>query len=305
MLPLTSQASGLHSRSAGPLSPGCRAPCPSRLQTGRLPSCRRGAGLGGGRLLVSASFVQQDEDLGLELDRLVDSAGMISIVGFGSLLSRRSCLSTFGAVKDFRPARLKNYRRVFAHLAPIFIRRGIANLETKEMSSLSVEPCPGESIVVSLFELSSEEIGSFIEREHEFRFTAVQTEEMDGTVSRKLSVACTRFSDVEYRARCEEPDGASKEEQEQLKFGVRGGEYFERYGQYEIDRIWRDDLLPCPLYLRHCVLAAQALGEEAFNSFLDDTFLGDRTTTIRQYLSRRADIMELVPPPELAERYNG
>ena len=39
------------------------------------------------------------------------------------------------------------------------------------------------------------------------------------------------------------------------------------------DIIRRDDVLPCRAYLRHCVLAAQNLGGEALESFLDNTFL--------------------------------
>ena len=36
----------------------------------------------------------------------------------------------------------------------------------------------------------------------------------------------------------------------------------------------RDDVLPCRLYLRHCVLAARGLGSSvALDSFLDSTFL--------------------------------
>ena len=36
----------------------------------------------------------------------------------------------------------------------------------------------------------------------------------------------------------------------------------------------RDDVLPCRLYLRHCVLAARGLGSPAaLDSFLDSTFL--------------------------------
>lgn len=33
----------------------------------------------------------------------------------------------------------------------------------------------------------------------------------------------------------------------------------------------RDDVRPCRVYLRHCVLAAQRLGPEAYASFLDST----------------------------------
>lgn len=27
--------------------------------------------------------------------------------------------------------------------------------------------------------------------------------------------------------------------------------YFQHYGRYDIDKIWRDDVLPCRVYLRH------------------------------------------------------
>lgn len=27
--------------------------------------------------------------------------------------------------------------------------------------------------------------------------------------------------------------------------------YFQHYGRFNIDKIWRDDILPCRLYLRH------------------------------------------------------
>ncbi|KAL0054242.1 hypothetical protein WJX82_005995 [Trebouxia sp. C0006] len=37
-------------------------------------------------------------------------------------------------------------------------------------------------------------------------------------------------------------------------------EWARRYTQYGIDRVWRDDVLPCRVYLRHCVLASQKLG---------------------------------------------
>lgn len=83
------------------------------------------------------------------------SAGRVSIVGFGSLLSLRSAESTFGsdAISHFRPALITGWRRIFAHVAPIFIERGIADVKTKEMSSLSVEPCEGAELRVSVFEV--------------------------------------------------------------------------------------------------------------------------------------------------------
>ncbi|CAL4907627.1 unnamed protein product [Urochloa decumbens] len=217
--------------------------------------------------------------------------GRISVVGFGSLLSERSARSTFPDLEGFRVAALRGFRRVFAHAAPIFFERGIAVEVTKEFSSLSVEPCEGEMIVVTVFEIKEEEVPAFIEREHEFRFLAVVPEGFDGVPFTNQAVVCARYSDEEYfKERCQ----GSKEI------------YNQRYGRFNIDKIWRDDILPCRLYLRHCVLAAKNLGEPAYSNFLDHTYLGDRKTTIREYLATTgAGIMEEEPPELLKSRYGG
>ncbi|KAJ1262510.1 hypothetical protein BS78_09G113400 [Paspalum vaginatum] len=217
--------------------------------------------------------------------------GRFSIVGFGSLLSERSARSTFPDLEGFRVAALRGFRRVFAHAAPIFFERGIAIESTKEFSSLSVERCEGELIVVTVFEIKEEEVPAFIEREHEFRFLAVVPEGLDGVPFTNRAVVCARYSDEEYfQERCQ----GSKEI------------YNQRYGRYNIDKIWRDDILPCRLYLRHCVLAAKNLGEPAYSNFLDHTYLGDRKTTIREYLATAgAGIMEEDPPESLRSRYGG
>ena len=62
---------------------------------------------------------------------------------------------------------------------------------------------------------------------------------------------------------------------------------------------------PCAVYLRHCVLAAERMGAACLASFLDETYLIDRTTTIRQYLEQHPEIMSTPPPLALAERYGG
>ncbi|KAL4562514.1 hypothetical protein LXL04_034720 [Taraxacum kok-saghyz] len=62
----------------------------------------------------------------------------------------RSAMSTFPDLINFRVAKLNGFRLVFAHVAPIFFERGIAKPETKEISRLSVEPCEGESLIVTV-----------------------------------------------------------------------------------------------------------------------------------------------------------
>ena len=54
------------------------------------------------------------------------------------------------------------------------------------------------------------------------------------------------------------------------------------------------------------VLAAKNLGNEAYDNFLDHTFLGDRKTTIREHLvTTGSGIMEEEPPELLKTRYGG
>ncbi|XP_044484976.1 uncharacterized protein LOC123210586 [Mangifera indica] len=223
--------------------------------------------------------------------QLLSPEALISICGFGSLLSEHSARNTFPDLINFRAAKLNGFRRVFAHTAPVFFERGIAKPETKEISSLSVEPFEGETLIVTVFEIQKSEIPAFIRREHEFRFLAVFPETLDGKPSTNPAVLCARSSDEEFfQIRCK----GSKEI------------YFQHYGQYNIDKIWRDDILPCRVYLRHCVLAAKNLGNEAYNNFLDHTFLGDRKTTIREYLATTGSgIMEEEPPESLKSRYGG
>ncbi|XP_057957664.1 uncharacterized protein LOC131150750 isoform X3 [Malania oleifera] len=172
-----------------------------------------------------------------DFERLLSpDGGYISVCGFGSLLSEASARSTFPYLINFRIARLKGFRRVFAHTAADFFESGIAKPETKEISSLSVEPCEGETLVVTVFEIQRSEIPSFIEREHEFRFVAVLPETLDGKPFSNPAVLCARSSDEEYfKIRCK----GSKEI------------YFQRYGRYNIHKIWQDDILPCHVYLRH------------------------------------------------------
>lgn len=229
-------------------------------------------------------------ELGDDFSGLADQQGLMTVAGFGSLLSETSSRSTFPNLRNFRPGKVKNYRRVFAHTADIFYKRGIANLATREVASLSCEPSEGSELVVALFEVpaSPEAVSAFIEREHEFRFTAVAAYDLAGQPTGRTAVLCTRFSDEEYRSRRCPPQ-----------------EWRRRWGVWGVERVWHDDLLPCRVYLRHCVLAARGFCLEAEVSFLDATWLSDRTTSVRQYLQEHPDIMDALPPPELASRYNG
>lgn len=229
---------------------------------------------------------------------------MITILGLGSLLSERSSRVTFPNLEKFRLGRVPNYRRVFGHPASIFFQRGLANVETKEYSSLAAEYCEGHpGFICSVFQVPSEGVmlpngipsRAFLEREEEFDIVQVPFIDFGKSKteisSHSKGILCTRFTDVGYVERW-------------------GGERFdEHYKKYGIDTIWgfRNDsgLRPCQVYLRHCYLAAKKMGDECFDSFLDETVLVDRTTTVREYVSRHPQVVETFPPPGFEERYSG
>ncbi|RYR12976.1 hypothetical protein Ahy_B04g070219 isoform E [Arachis hypogaea] len=200
-----------------------------------------------------------------DFESLVSPDGYISICGFGSLLSETSARSTFPDLLNFRVARLNGFRRVFAHVAPVFFERGIAKPETMVTSH------------------------RFLTRLFVFPENLEQI--LDGKPFDFPAVLCTRYSDEEFlHIRCK----GSKEV------------YFQQYGRWNIDKIWRDDVFPCRVYLRHCVLAAKNLGDTAYDNFLDHTYLADRKTTIREYLATTGSgIMEEEPPEPLKYRYGG
>lgn len=239
---------------------------------------------------VDATTVNRDEDT-------------LTILGIGSLLSERSARTTFPDLQNFRLGRLPNYLRVFAHPADIFFQRGIADLATKQMSSLSVEPREGAECIVTVFEVPNKDMmedgipsQAFLEREAEFDIVLSPFFELDESPPRfttepKEGIVCKRSTDEAFIQRW-------------------GREHFqEAYGKHGIDTIWgwpKDSgLRPCAVYLRHCYLAARRMGVECLRSFLDDTYLVDRKTTVRQYLEQYPEVLETQPPPELAERYGG
>lgn len=246
--------------------------------------------------------------IGLRSD--LDDDGMLTILGFGSLLSEKSSRLTFPDLVDFRLARVPNYRRVFAHPASIFFQQGIADLESLQISSLSVEYEKGHpGFVGSVFQVPTTEdlteVGvprAFLEREAEFDIVEVPFIDLgsdassengnssDESCSQK-GIICTRSTDEAYVERW-------------------GEERFnDQYRKYGVDTVWgweKDSgLRPCAIYLRHCYLAAKSMGQECYDSFLNETYLVDRKTTIRQYLGEYPSVLDELPPPELASRYGG
>jgi len=131
---------------------------------------------------------------------------------------------------------------------------------------------------------------SFRQREEEYDIISVSYEDMNGSRV-GAGILCTKSTDEKYIE----------------QWGVE--RFNNNYSKYGIETIWgwgRDSgLKPCAVYLRHCILAAEAMGADCFRSFLDETVLVDRKTTVRKYLEENSSVMGSLPPEDLNERYGG
>lgn len=267
-----------------------------------------------------------------------DIKGQITILGFGSLLSIKSARLTFPSLQNFRLGRIPNHRRVFSHPASIFFQRGIARMDTLEMSSLSAEYKEGHSFICSVFEVPNEGLTAiasdgegtgewipsraFLEREEEFEIAMVPYEEF-GLNDDCAASGVPRRRETSVSSTASVSASNSTASDDTVKYGVLcrrstdesylahwGEAHFQKqYLDYGVKTIWNWDedsgLRPCQVYTRHCVLASEGIGGACQDSFLDDTYLVDRRTTLRDYLNQYPEIMTTEPPEELKERYGG
>jgi hypothetical protein len=234
-----------------------------------------------------------------------------------------------------------DWRRVFSHPAAFFFENGIAVAETKEIASLSGEPHKGSSFVISVFRIPTSQLECILRREGSYGFDVVRVFDLiepDKVICE--AIICTRSIDVEVldrrglRPHYEKwlevpvvinisfcfavstfallnpplsPDGGLQVSWSSLvcfKISLQP-----LFGYTSIwDRFGADSgLLPCPVYCRHCVLATQRTGtpQVVQQSFLDQTFLADRITTLRQHMDSNPQIMKSQVPPQLIGRYSG
>jgi len=192
---------------------------------------------------------------------------MISVIGYGSLLSETSARETVPLLQNFRLVKVEGYRRIFNKVGIVFFSRHGASTTDLEIASCSTEPCDSSVMWCSQFECPEEAFVDLYEREHRFRWIEVETCDAEG--QRTVGRMCTGFSDSEYR----------------LNKCVTPQEYQRRVGQYYNGPLWRDDILPFPRYLAFCLQAAASQGDEILSNFMDTTFLADGETSVRAYVA--------------------
>ena len=219
----------------------------------------------------------------------------VTILAYGALLSESSSRLTFPALSNFRLVRVSGWRRLFGMSHLFLASQGVADpSRTLRLAALSVEPAEGSSFIAAAYEVELDDAqrASFLEREKGYEITRAPFRELrtadgvagsDGTAGR--GVICSASSDDKLPTELSVPAS--------------------------LPHVWdwgrESGLLPADVYLRHCLLAIGKIGGAAEHSFLHDTLLVDRTTTLASYLEGGVleEVMAVQPPERMVARFGG
>lgn len=193
---------------------------------------------------------------------------MITVLGYGSLLSERSARDSIRGLQNYRLVRVPGYKRVFNKVGIYFIYAYGVSPDDTRIASCATRPDPDHDIYAVAFECSEDEFMVLFEREYKLRWVGADYIEANGTTARARM--CAEDTDENFR----------------LNKCIRDDDYHRRVGQHYSGKIWRDDVLPFPTYLRHCLDAAASHGAHVLDNFLDSSFLADGTTSIRTYIQQ-------------------
>lgn len=198
---------------------------------------------------------------------------MITVIGYGSLLSQVSAKETVPGLQNFRLVKVPGYRRIFNKVGISFIYRYNLAESDVHLASCSTEPDENCEITACAFEVANDEFLDLYEREHRFQWVQVKAFQDNGDCV--LGRMCSKSSDEHYR----------------LNKCITEEKYQHYVGQYYSGKIWRDDILPFPVYLNHCLNAAKTHGDQVYQNFINTTYLADGATTIKTLLEQQPDYL--------------
>jgi len=201
-------------------------------------------------------------------------------------MNEDSAKRTTPNLTNFRYGTLHNYQRCFSLVSVSGIKSGVACWDTMEVAALAIRPCDGSFVKGCLYEIPSNELDAYIEREH--RYKLIQTLIIEDNCRECLAYVVMEQSNDEYVA------------------SMSSDEYQSRIGQYYGGILWgRKDILPMRGYLLRCLQAVLSIAVDididssagaacnttasaSVDNFLDDTYLADDKTSLRVYIKTRA-----------------
>jgi len=205
---------------------------------------------------------------------MASRGSFVCIFGYGSLMDTGSAQATMPSARNFRPAVLFDYQRVFSLVSIAGIRSGNSRRDTLEMAALAIRPCAGACVKGVAFDIPGGEFEAYKEREHRYHAVQVMADELPLAAAGASKFTCwtvVEQTDDAYRAKMTGGDA----------------EWQQRVGQYYNDGpLWgRNDILPLRGYLADVVLAARSCGDASWlGNLLDGCLLADGVTTVREYL---------------------
>ncbi len=200
---------------------------------------------------------------------------MIKIFGLGTLVLEESARSTYPHLQNFKISRTPDVVRVFGKVNLRAAFRGDVDWDTLEVASCFMEPCAGQDIIGVTFDIPEDEWPAMRLREIDYRCREVPFTALDGS---EEGTAITFFgfrNDAEFMA------NKSDEDQKYIHEQRRG---------YE-GAIYRNDIFPAQSYLEKCLRAYCAAGEDAYENFLESSYLADRTTNLADYVESKGDTL--------------
>lgn len=201
---------------------------------------------------------------------------MIEVIGYGSLLNEKSARKTLPGLSDFRLGLVKDTIRIFNKVGVVFFEKYKIDDEAITISSCSTRKRSGAEMCVSIFQCSEQEFELLYEREHRFRWIEVEYKDVNNRLGKGRM--CTEYTDAEYL----------------INKCVTQAEYERRVGQYYRGKLWRNDILPFPVYLKYCLESAKQCGPEVLENFLTQSYLADGFTSIKQFLFENEGYLDAV-----------
>ena len=166
------------------------------------------------------------------------------------------------------------------------------NFDTKELAGLACEQCEGLSFSSVYFEIPVDEFPAIQAREDMYDLVVAPAITASGTDVQ--GYICSATTDEKLQE-------------------LMGDSFEHKYGRHfngnpipGRPRVWGWEgvILPARLYLRHCALSiSNQGGQKALDKFLDDTYLWDRQTTVREHLAADPLIMATPPPEDHPDAY--
>eukprot|EP00466_Bigelowiella_natans_P001420 jgi/Bigna1/77677/fgenesh1_pg.49_\ len=217
----------------------------------------------------------------------------VAIIGYGSLLSKKSAEMTMPSLRHFCPVLVPGYRRCFNLVSITQIKHGYSNFKTKEMAAVVAQPIDKRNdgtvsspMLASYFEIPKHELDGYYRREARYAFEVAKVLPWNNDSCKLKDGLCKDEAII-----CVEYKKGDHDEYVKDMFKGDQKKYHEAIGQYYDGKLWRNDIFPVEKYLQLCIRGAREIaGEAGVKNFLETSYLACGEVSLKEYLERRSDL---------------